>query len=61
MGHLFLFQDRDAFAIPSKELEEQPSDLFCRWALEVYEPYNKGNKYMLPILPCTCSFRQLIL
>lgn len=24
MGRLFLFQDRDAFAIPSKELEEQP-------------------------------------
>lgn len=60
MWHLFLFQDQDSFAIPSKELEEEPSDLFCRWALEVYEPYNPGNKYALPRLPFTCSFRQLI-
>lgn len=26
MWHLFLFQDQDSFGIPSKELEEEPSD-----------------------------------
>lgn len=28
-------------------------------ALEVYEPYNQGNKHALPRLPFTCCFRQL--